>query len=241
MVLGRQSVLNALRVDAPARLDGDIFRPIDFVGYRHAHDAGVGLLLPQHVAGLGVVGAEHTVVGAPAQEEITSGRRHRTEQLRLREVMRPDLLSRRRIPRLQFTIMIGAGNDLQADILGLGYEPELALGQRDLLAGKTAAEILVGRNIDQAGLRTIRRRRPVLAAPQRRTEIDPLAEARLVLRVDNGLAALRLDAFPDVGMNISPAGYIVDPFRLALQDPEDRVAPRMDQALERAAVPLEVD
>src|SRR6202022_571052 len=36
-------------------------------------------------------------------------------------------------------------------------------------------------------------------------------------------------------------GYIVDPVRLALEDPEDRVASRMDQALEGAAFPLEVD
>src|SRR6202163_1959628 len=45
IIAGRQCVLDALRVDAPARLDGDIFRPIDFIRDRHAHDAGVGLLL----------------------------------------------------------------------------------------------------------------------------------------------------------------------------------------------------
>src|SRR5258708_7625909 len=60
-------------------------------------------------------------------------------------------------------------------------------------------------------------------------------------RVDDGFASLRLDALPDVVMNKRPAGYIVDPVRLALEDPEDRVASRMDEALEGAAVPLEVD
>src|SRR5258707_923862 len=80
-------------------------------------------------------------------------------------------------------------------------EPTLALTQRHLLAGKAAAEILVGGNVDQAGLLTIRRRRPVLAAPQGRTEFHPLAHDRLVSRVDDGFASLRLDALPDVGMN----------------------------------------
>src|SRR5260221_13311949 len=137
--------------------------------------------------------------------------------------------------------MIGAGNNLQADIFGLGPEPKFALNQRNLLAGKAAAEILVGGNVDQAGLLTIRRRRPVLAAPQGRTEFHPLAHDRLVSRVDDGFASLRLDALPAVGMNIGPTGDIVDVVRLALEDPEDRVASRMDEALEGAAVPLEVD
>src|SRR5260221_14454474 len=60
-------------------------------------------------------------------------------------------------------------------------------------------------------------------------------------RVDDGFASLRLDALPDVVMNKRPAGYIVDPVRLAFEDPEDCVASRMDEALEGAAVPLEVD
>jgi hypothetical protein len=43
IITGRQCVLDALRVYAPARLDGDIFRAIHLVSDRHAHDAGVGL------------------------------------------------------------------------------------------------------------------------------------------------------------------------------------------------------
>ena len=155
--------------------------------------------------------------------------------------MRPDLLPGGRIPRLQLAEMIGAGTNLQTDIFGLGPEPKLAGNQRHLLAGKAAAEILVGRNVDQAGLLAIGRRRPILAAPQRRAELNPLADDRLVVRVDDRPAGLGLDAFPDIGINERPAGDIVDAVRLALEHPEDRVAAGMNQALERAAIPLQVD
>src|SRR6476661_10328702 len=135
--------------------------------------------------------------------------------------MRPGLLAGGRIPRLQFAKMGGAGTRRQADILGLGSEPKLAGDQRHLFAGEAAAEILVGGNVDQPGFLTIRRRRPILAAPQRWTEFDPLANHRLASRVDNRLAALGLDAFPDVGMNERPAGHIFDAVRPALQYPEN--------------------
>jgi hypothetical protein len=60
--------------------------------------------------------------------------------------------------------MIGSGTNLQTDIFRLGPEPKLTRIQRHLLAGKAAAEILVGRNVDKAGLLTIRRGGPILAA-----------------------------------------------------------------------------
>jgi len=62
--------------------------------------------------------------------------------------------------------MIGTVTRRQADIFRLGAEPELAGHQRHLLARKTAAEILVGGNVDEAGLLAVRRRRQILAAPQ---------------------------------------------------------------------------
>src|ERR1700733_1523198 len=155
--------------------------------------------------------------------------------------MRPGLLSGRGIPRLQLAIMIGAGNHRQTDILGLGPEPKLAWNQRHLLAGETAAEIVVGGNVDKTGLLAIRRGRPILAAPQGRTELNPFAERRFMLDIDDRPAGLGLDALPDIGFDERPAGYIIDAIRLALQPPEDRIASGMDQALERAAFPLEVD
>src|SRR6266550_8240249 len=152
--------------------------------------------------------------------------------------MRPCLLARGRIPRLQFAKVGRARTRRQADIFGLGSEPKLAGNQRHFLAGEAAAEILVGRNVDQSGFLTIRCRRPILATPQGWAEFNPLANNRLVSRVDNRPATLGLNAFPDVGMNKRPAGDIFDAVRLALQYPENRVASRMDQAFEGAAIPL---
>ena len=39
---------------------------------RHAHDAGVGRLLPQQIAGLGIEGAELAVVGAADEDETAA-------------------------------------------------------------------------------------------------------------------------------------------------------------------------
>ena len=68
-----------------------------------------------------------------------------------------------------------------------------------------------------------------------------LPSAGLWSRIDNRLAGLGIDPLPDIGLDEIPAGYIVDLVRLALQHPEDRIASGMDQALDRAAVALQVD
>src|SRR5258705_11067900 len=148
--------------------------------------------------------------------------------------LRPGILARSRIPRLQLAKVGSTRTRRQADILGLGPEPKLAGNQRHFLAGEAAAEILVGRDVDQSGFLTIRRRRPILATPQGWAELNPLANNRLVSRVDNRLTTLGLNAFPDIGMNKRPAGHIFDAVRPALQDPENRVPSRMDKTLDRS-------
>src|SRR6202167_5384044 len=240
MVAG-QRVLDALRVNAPARLNGNIFGAVDFVSHRHAHDAGIGLLLPQDFAGLRIEGPEHPVVGASYEDEIARGRGHRPEQLRFGEVMRPGLLSGGRIPRLQFAIVIGARNNRQTDIFGLRPEPKLTRNQWHLLPGKAAAEILVGGNVGQSGFHAIRRRRAILTAPQGRAELNPLADRWFMLDVDDRPAGLGLDALPDIGFDEGPAAHIIYAVRLALEHPKDRIATGMDEALERAAFLLQVD
>src|SRR5262249_21585081 len=77
--------------------------------------------------------------------------------------------------------------------------------------------------------------------PQGRTELDPLADNRLVRDIDDRLSGLRLDALPDIGMNIGPSRHIINGVSLRLEHPEDRVASGMNEALERPAVPLQVD
>src|ERR1700748_1847825 len=61
--------------------------------------------------------------------------------------------------------MVGARAHLQTDVFGLGAQPKLARHQGHLLAGQATTEIFVGRNVDQAGLLAVRRRRPVRASP----------------------------------------------------------------------------
>src|SRR3989442_1728235 len=73
--LAGQCVLNALGIDTPARLDGDILRAVHLIGDRHGHDAGVGLLLPEQFAGLGMEGAEHPGIGAADKDEVAGGSR----------------------------------------------------------------------------------------------------------------------------------------------------------------------
>src|SRR5438034_10997596 len=150
-VVGGQRILDTLSVNTPARLDRDILSAIHLVCDRHAHDARVGLLLPKQFAGLGIEGTEIAIISSADEDEIARGRQHRTEQMRFCEIVRPDLLSGGRIPRLQLTIVIGARAYLQADILRLGAKPQLARIQRHLLAAKASAEIVVSWDVDQSG------------------------------------------------------------------------------------------
>jgi len=46
--------------------------------------------------------------------------------------------------------------------------------------------------------------------------------------VDNRLATLGINAFPDIGLNKRPAGLNILMFRLALEHPEDGVAAGMN-------------
>jgi hypothetical protein len=101
-------------------------------------------LLPKQFACLRVKGPEHPVIRTSDQDEIADGSSHRTKQLRFGEIIRPDLLSCGRIPRLQLAVMIGAGTNFQTDIFGLGPEPKLTRIQGHLLATDTSAEVVVG-------------------------------------------------------------------------------------------------
>src|SRR5260221_4135694 len=105
IITGRQCILDALRIDAPSRLDGDIFRPFDFIRDWHAHDAGVGLVLPKQFACLGMKGTEHPVIRTSDQDEIAGGCRHPTEQVRIWGIIRTDLPSGGRVPRLPLARM----------------------------------------------------------------------------------------------------------------------------------------
>src|SRR6185437_15023303 len=97
------------------------------------------------------------------------------------------------------------------------------------------------RDIDEAGLRAIGRRRPVLAAPQRRAEIDALADRRLVLGIDGELAGLWVERLPHIAVDEGPAGDEADLVGAALEHPEDRVAAGMYERLDGLVALLQVD
>src|SRR5215813_12784576 len=66
--LAHQPLLK-VRVDSPAGLHRHILHAVDLVGRRRRDDPGVGLEVPKLLAGLGIVGAELTVVGAAREEQ----------------------------------------------------------------------------------------------------------------------------------------------------------------------------
>src|SRR5207244_2941871 len=84
-------------------------------------------------------------------------------------------------------------------------------------------------------------RRPVLAAPQRRTVVGLLPGARLVRRVDLGPSRRRIESREDVLLDERQALDEVDPGVCALEKPEIAVARDVDEALDRAVVAFVVD
>src|SRR6185503_5944531 len=60
---------HALRVDAPARLHGDVLHAVDLERGGHARDAGVRALLPEQLARGGVERVEVAVVRTAAEHE----------------------------------------------------------------------------------------------------------------------------------------------------------------------------
>src|SRR5260221_2719695 len=119
-----EPVLDPLRIDAPARLHGNVLRPVDLVGNRRAGDARAGLLLPQLVAGLGIERAEHPVVRAADEDEIATRGEHGGEKLPS-EVVLPHLLAGGGIPGLQLAMMVRPRSHGQPPVVGLVATPQL--------------------------------------------------------------------------------------------------------------------
>ena len=104
-----------------------------------------------------------------------------------------------------------------------------------------AAQVLVGGDVEEAGLGIEGGRRPVLASPQSRAERHRLSGLRLLLGVVGGPPRRGVDALEhllvDEGLGVDEA----DAVSAALQQPEVAVPSRMHQALDRAAAPLHVE
>src|SRR4029079_4409109 len=88
------------------------------------------------------------------------------------------------------------------------------------LTGEFGAQVLVGGDIEQARLRAVGDRRPILAAPQAWAEVGALVGAGLVRLVDVRPPGLGIEALEDVLPYEGLAGDKVDLAVGALELPE---------------------
>ena len=133
--------------------------------------------LAQHLAVRRIERTELAVVGAALEQHVAGGGQQRTPVLAHAKVVGPDLLAGVEIPGLHFADMIGALAEIQpARHAGVRLTGDIGDGT----AEDRAAEVLVGRDVEQLGLRAVGDRRPILATPEARAEIRHLAGARLV-------------------------------------------------------------
>src|SRR5437879_8465370 len=225
-------------VDAPAGLNRDILLAVDLERYRHRGNARAGRKLPQHLAGPGVERAEHAVVGA-AREQQSAARGEDRTPIERRQVGRPYLFAGIEIPGLQLADVVGAGNHLH-HVLSDAHET-LALHVFRGFAGELGAEIVVGGDVEHPRLRAVRGRRPILAAPQARTELGGLAGARLARLVDVGPSGPGIATLEHVLAYVGLAGNEVDLAAGALELPEIAVASDGDEALHGSPVAPRAD
>src|SRR5439155_17187776 len=99
------------------------------------------------------------------------------------------------------------------------------------LAGELCAEVVVGGDVEHPRLRAVRGRRPILAAPQARTELGGLAGARLARLVDVGPSGPGIETLEHVLAHVGLAGNEVDLVARALELPEiDRKSTRLNSS-----------
>src|SRR5207253_4074867 len=117
---------------------------------------------------------------------------------------------------------------------------DIALSRRvgGRFAGDRAAQIFIGRDIEQPRLRAVGDRRPVLAAPKRRTEIRLLAGPGLTGRVDIRPARFRVELEENVLLHKRFAVDEVDLVPTTLEHPQIAVACAIDETFNSLTVVL---
>src|ERR1700730_3406144 len=152
--------------------------------------------------------------------------------------MTPYLLAGVEIPGLQFADMVGA----RCDVHRRG-RPDIALSRRvcGRFTGDRAAQVFVGRDVEQPRLWAVGHRRPILAAPQRWAEIGFSPGAGLAGRVDIRPARLRIELDENVllykGLAVDKVYFV----RGALQHPQIPVARGADETFDGLTVALVID
>src|SRR2546426_1882213 len=232
--------LHPLSVDAPARLHGDVLHAIDGERARHSCDPGVSLELPEGRTRLGVERAEVPVVGAAEEDEAAAGREDRPPVLVL-ELVGPDFLAGRHVPRLQLSDVVRALAPAHRGLRPVYTEVKLAGFVGAFHPHQCGAEVLVGRDVEIVRLGVVARRSPVLAAPEPRAEGDRGVRSRLALEIVARAPADGIDLGEDFLDHEGLRVHELDAVRAALEPPEGAVAARMHEALDRPPVLLEID
>ena len=184
-------------------------------------------------------GPEKTIPGAAGEDQVAAGGQQRAPVEGL-EVRRPDFLAGFQVPRLNLADVIRTLDIVHLDVGDRYAKPQVTRGIRHVLADQRAAQIVVGRNVEQAGIRIVRLRRPILAAPQRRAEVDLFTYDRLVGFVVGRPAGVRIDAgedvLADIFMGIDKADIGA---RATVEQPQITVTPGMDETVDLLAVAFE--
>src|SRR5215469_8056693 len=143
------------------------------------------------------------------------------------------------VPRLQLADVVGAGDHLH-HVFRDSHEA-LALHVFRRFAGEFGAQVVVGGNVEQARLRAVGDRRPILAAPQARAELGGLVGAGLACLIDIRPPGLGIETLEYVLAHVGLAGDEVDLVVGALELPEVTVACDVDEALHGSSISLVVE
>src|SRR5262249_9606238 len=154
----------------------------------------------------------------------------------LRVVVRPDEFAGVHVPRLHFTKMIGAGNSQWT--AAADTDKRFARRVLDLRSHVRSADVVVGGNVDHAGLWTECNRRPVLAAVRSRTEVGTLARSGFAFGIHIRTAGLRIQASKDILKNERLAFNELDRTGASFQEPEISVTRCVNQAFVGSPVAL---
>src|SRR5262249_49078833 len=129
----------------------------------------------------------------------------------------------------------------QVDRVDIGAEPQLAFHERFVYALEFAAHAVVGWDIEELRLVTVRGRKPIDATPQRGAELHQLAVDRSVGRIRARPAGLRVDAGKHVLVDEGLGPEKLDVVVGLLQQPEVAVARRVNERVDGLALIWQID
>src|SRR2546426_6761025 len=238
--IGQQPLLE-FRVDAPTGDDADLLSPVDGKGHRGGADAGVRRDLPQHLPGARVEGAKIRLIRPACEDEPAGGGHGSPPVHRVGELVTPRPLPRVDVPGLDLAEVLRALVHGEPDIGDVHARPPLPGHVLLHFAFHEPAVVIVGRDEEASHLGVVGGRRPVFAAPERRTEVGALAGLWNPVSIVVGTAGLRIDALEHVLLDVRGGGDEPDPISAPLQQVQIAVARRVHQSLDRAPVLLIVE